>query len=157
GVRRARGRGALAARRCARREDAVPHDRPPRPRRAVAGRPLAARHLARRRRVALRPDVEGPPAERGREHHRAARLRGRDRRRDLLAHRARSRSMTRILCLVLLALAVAPAALADGYAPLATQNGEGVATPDGTTRFVAVGQYNSTDTLLAKIDARTGV
>jgi hypothetical protein len=65
--------------------------------------------------------------------------------------------MTRILFILLLALTLAPVALADGYAPLAEQNGEGVIAPDGLTRFVAVGQYNSTDTILTKIDAQTGV
>jgi hypothetical protein len=65
--------------------------------------------------------------------------------------------MTRILLVLALALALAPAALADGYAPLATQNGEGVLTPDGTTRFVAAGLYNSTNTMLTRIDAHTGV
>src|SRR5213595_3584793 len=65
--------------------------------------------------------------------------------------------MTRILFILLLALTVVPAALADGYAPLATQNGDGVITPDGKTRFVAVGGYDSKNTQLTRIDARTGV
>jgi hypothetical protein len=65
--------------------------------------------------------------------------------------------MTRILCLILLALAAAPAALADGFAPLASQDGEGVLAHDGKSRIVAVGAYDSTETMLTRIDARTGV
>src|SRR3954451_9936622 len=64
--------------------------------------------------------------------------------------------MTRILCILVLALAAAPSALGDGFAPLASQNGDGVLARDGKTRVVAVGVYNSTDTMLARIDAHTG-
>src|SRR5436305_5164419 len=65
--------------------------------------------------------------------------------------------MTRILCILVLARAAAPSALGDGFAPLASQNGDGVLARDGKTRFVAVGVYNSTDTMLARIDAHSGV
>jgi hypothetical protein len=65
--------------------------------------------------------------------------------------------MTRILCTIVIALAVAPAALADGYAPLAVQNGEGVLALDGKTRYVAIGRYSSPHTMLARIDAKTGL
>lgn len=64
--------------------------------------------------------------------------------------------MTRILIVLIAALAVAPAALADGFAPLAAQNGEGVLALDGKSRFVALGTYSTAQTMLARIDSRTG-
>lgn len=64
--------------------------------------------------------------------------------------------MTRYLALVLLALVLAPAALADGFVPAAEQNGEGVLAPGGKTRFVAVGTAGTGTTMLTRIDARTG-
>jgi hypothetical protein len=64
--------------------------------------------------------------------------------------------MTRYLALILLALVLAPAALADGYIPAAEQNGDGVLALDGKTRFVAIGMYGTADTMLARVDAHTG-
>ena len=59
--------------------------------------------------------------------------------------------MTRLLLVLLAALCAAPAALADGIAPFATQGGPGVVTPDGSARFVAL--TAGTGTTVAKIDS----
>lgn len=66
--------------------------------------------------------------------------------------------MSRYLIIVLAALALAPAALADGYAPWAQQNGDGVLGPtgrNGPVRYVALGSYGG-QTMLARIETRTG-
>jgi hypothetical protein len=67
--------------------------------------------------------------------------------------------MSRILLLVLAALALAPAALADGFAPWAQQNGDGVVGPagrNGPVRYVTLGAYGGQTTMLARIETRTG-
>jgi hypothetical protein len=64
--------------------------------------------------------------------------------------------MTRFLVLLACALAFAPAALADGFAPAADQNGDGVLALDGKTRYVAVGTAGKDTTMLTRIDTHTG-
>jgi hypothetical protein len=56
--------------------------------------------------------------------------------------------------LALLALAVVPAAAADGPMPYTMQDGSGVAAPDGLSRFVAVGA--SENTALEQIQTSDG-
>jgi hypothetical protein len=59
------------------------------------------------------------------------------------------------LCLVVLgAFAVAPAAFAGYPSPMAQQGGLGVVSPDGSTRFVALGAGGNT--VLAKINTADG-
>jgi hypothetical protein len=65
-----------------------------------------------------------------------------------------SRRLAAASVLVLLALAVVPAALADGPMPNTFQEGAGVATPDGAYRWVAVGAAEST--ALEQIQIRDG-
>jgi len=62
--------------------------------------------------------------------------------------------MTRFLLVLVAALCVAPAALADGIAPFATQGGPGVLAPDGSARFVAFAA--GTGTRIERIDAHGG-
>jgi len=62
--------------------------------------------------------------------------------------------MTRLLLVLAAALCAAPAALADGIAPFATQGGPGVTTPDGTARFVALTAGDATNVI--KIDTEDG-
>jgi hypothetical protein len=62
--------------------------------------------------------------------------------------------MTRFLLVLVAALCVAPAALADGIAPFATQGGPGALAPDGSARFVAFAA--GTDTRIERIDAHGG-
>jgi hypothetical protein len=64
--------------------------------------------------------------------------------------------MTRSLALVALTLVLAPSALADGFVPAAEQNGEGIVSPDTSTRYVAVGTAAADATMLARIDVHTG-
>ena len=63
--------------------------------------------------------------------------------------------MTRFLLVLAAALVAAPAAVADGIAPFATQGGPGVLAPDGTTRFVAFAA--GTGTSIVRTDAEGGV
>src|SRR5947207_4575684 len=58
------------------------------------------------------------------------------------------------LCLVLGALAAAPAALAGYPSPAAQQGGPGVLSRDGSTRFVALAAHG--DTVVAKIRTADG-
>jgi len=62
--------------------------------------------------------------------------------------------MTRFLLVLVAALCVAPAALADGIAPFATQGGPGALAPDGSARFVAFAA--GTGTRIERIDAHGG-
>src|SRR3954452_6278251 len=62
--------------------------------------------------------------------------------------------MTRLLLVLVAALCAAPAALADGIAPFATQGGPGVVTPDGATRYVAL--TSGAGTNVVKIDTQGG-
>ena len=62
--------------------------------------------------------------------------------------------MTRLLLVLAAALCAAPAAFADGIAPFATQGGPGVATPDGTVRFVALTAGTATNVI--KIETHGG-
>jgi hypothetical protein len=64
--------------------------------------------------------------------------------------------MTRYLVLLALVLAFAPSALADGFIPAAQQNGDGVLSLDGKSRFVAIGMYGADTTMLARVDVHTG-
>jgi hypothetical protein len=64
--------------------------------------------------------------------------------------------MTRSLVPVLAALALAPAALADGVSPYAIQNGDGVAAPHGG-RTVAIGMYGARTTMLTRLAATGSV
>jgi hypothetical protein len=63
--------------------------------------------------------------------------------------------MTRFLFVLVAVLCAAPAALADGIAPFATQGGPGVATPDGSAHYVALSAGASTT--VVKIDDTGGV
>jgi hypothetical protein len=62
--------------------------------------------------------------------------------------------MTRFLLVLAAALVAAPAALADGIAPFATQGGPGVPTADGSARFVALSA--GAETTVVKIDNHGG-
>jgi hypothetical protein len=62
--------------------------------------------------------------------------------------------MTRLLLVLVAALCVAPAALADGIAPFATQGGPGALAPDGSARFVALAA--GTGTRIERVDAHGG-
>ena len=62
--------------------------------------------------------------------------------------------MTRCLLVLVAALCVAPAALADGIAPFATQGGPGALAPDGSARLVALAA--GTGTRIERIDAHGG-
>jgi hypothetical protein len=63
--------------------------------------------------------------------------------------------MTRFLLVLAAALVAAPAALADGIAPFATQGGPGVLAPDGSTRIVALA--HGAGTKVVRRDADGGV
>ena len=64
--------------------------------------------------------------------------------------------MTRFLVLILLALTLAPVALADGFMPAADQNGSGVLALDGKSRYVAVGIVGTPRTFLTRISTKDG-
>jgi hypothetical protein len=64
--------------------------------------------------------------------------------------------MTRYLSLLVLALVLAPSALADGFMPAAEQNGSGVVALDGTSRYVAVGLVGTSRTFLTRISTKDG-
>ena len=66
-----------------------------------------------------------------------------------------SRRLAAASLLALLALAVVPAAMADGPMPYTMQEGLGVALPDGSYRFVAVGTVGA-NTTLERIQIRDG-
>ncbi|MES1248345.1 MAG: hypothetical protein ABUS54_11815, partial [Actinomycetota bacterium] len=63
--------------------------------------------------------------------------------------------MTRLLAVLVVALAAVPAARADGPMPNAAQNGLG-AVLDPTTRIVAAGTWDSSQTMLERISTTTG-
>jgi hypothetical protein len=63
--------------------------------------------------------------------------------------------MTRLLAVLIAALALAPAAVADGPMPNASQNGLGILL-NPTTRIVAAGTYDGQQTMLERISATTG-
>jgi hypothetical protein len=62
--------------------------------------------------------------------------------------------MTRLLLVLVAALVAAPAALADGIAPFATQGGPGVLAPDGSSRYVALAA--GAGTTIVRTDAKGG-
>ena len=64
--------------------------------------------------------------------------------------------MTRSLVLLALALVLAPSALADGFMPAADQNGSGVLSLDGKSRYIAVGSVGTPRTFLARISTKDG-
>jgi hypothetical protein len=55
------------------------------------------------------------------------------------------------------ALSAAPAAAAGGPMPFALQGGTGVVSPDGVTRFVAVGTNAGWDTAIERVDTNGGM
>jgi hypothetical protein len=64
--------------------------------------------------------------------------------------------MTRLLLVLAASLLAVPVALADGPMPSVTQNGDGVPTADGRSRYVAVGAFGGS-TVLAQIGAKGAV
>ena len=62
--------------------------------------------------------------------------------------------MRRLLLAAVVALAVAPAARADGQMPFATQGGSGILGADGSTRYVAVGA--NADTVVEALETKDG-
>jgi hypothetical protein len=62
--------------------------------------------------------------------------------------------MTRILLVLVAALVAAPAALADGIAPFATQGGPGALAPDDSSRYVALAAGAATT--IVRTDAHDG-
>jgi hypothetical protein len=62
--------------------------------------------------------------------------------------------MTRIVLVLAAALVAAPAVLADGIAPFATQGGPGVLAPDGGSRYVALAAGRGTR--IVRVDAHGG-
>jgi hypothetical protein len=64
--------------------------------------------------------------------------------------------MTRYLVLIALALVFVPSASADGFMPAADQNGSGVLSLDGKSRFVAVGIVGTPRTFLTRISTKDG-
>ena len=63
--------------------------------------------------------------------------------------------LRRLLVLAVAALAVAPAALADGQMPFAAQGSPGAVSPDGSVRYVALGA--GANTVLAAVQTKDGM
>ena len=62
--------------------------------------------------------------------------------------------LRRLLILAVAALALAPAALADGQMPFAAQGSPGAVSPDGSLRYLALNA--GADTVLAEVQTKDG-